>query len=406
MRKLFLSLISFVMLTGLFILAFGPSSVQAQEGGEISILVPGYDGGYLKEELDTAIADFEAEKGAKVKIISVGWDELNSKIVQLAQANQSPDLLLIGSRSLRQFAEQGIIAPLDDYITPEFTEPRVESVFKTAEVNGQQYGVPMAFSSRGLYYRTDLIDQVPSNWDELLETARKVKEENPDMYAFFFPIDGAGTSIELMSFFYQNEGYIFNDEGEYEVNNSANVETLEYLKQFVDEGLVPNPLESPRDEAAKMFANGDLAMFFTGPWDKDVVDEKAEDHPYATAKLPEGKVPAVNIATDDYVITKGAKNPDLAWEFIEFMGQEDYQRPVSEAFDWFPILKAEEGDERFQTDFLKPFAEVIEFGQPDPHTPNWDEFHKHFVLAIQEALTGNKTAQEALDEAQKALSQN
>lgn len=380
------------------------STVSAQEN-EISILVPGYDGGYLTSEIDHGIAGFEEETGAKVNVISVGWDELNSRIVQFAQANQSPDILLIGSRSLRQFGNEGIIRDLDEFITDDFLEPRIESVFLTSNIDGVQYGVPMAFSSRALYYRSDLMEEAPTNWEELLETARQLKEENPDMYTFYLPIDGPGTSIELMSFFYQNDGYIFNEAGEYEVNNPANVETLEYLKQFVDEELVPNPLDSERDGAGQMFINGDLAMFFTGPWDKAVLDEAAEDYPYATAVLPEGKVPAVNIATDAYVITEGAKNPELAWDFIEFMGQEEYQRPVSEAYDWFPILHAETEDERFQTEFMQPFMEVIPFGQPDPHTPNWDVFHQHFNLAIQEALTGAKTPQEALDDAQEALSQ-
>ena len=387
------------------LMAGGLPAISAQEAGEMSILVPGYDGGYLQEELDNGIADFQEETGATVNVISVGWDEVNSRIVQLAQAGQSPDVLLIGTRSLRQFSDEGIIVNVEDYITEEFVEPRVESVFLTANIDGQQFGVPMAFSSRAFYYRSDLIDTPPADWEELLETARSLKEEYPDMYTFYLPIDGPGTSIELMSFFYQNEGYILNEAGEYEVNNPANVETLEYLAQFVVEDLVPNPLESERDDAAQMFINGDLAMFFTGPWEKEVLDEAAEEYPYATSVLPEGKVPGVNIATDSYVITEGAQNPELAWDFIEFMGQEDYQRPVSEAFDWFPILEAEVEDERFQTDFMIPFVEMIPYGQPDPHTTNWDFFHQHFNLAIQEALTGTKTAQEALDDAQAALSQ-
>lgn len=403
MKKFLLKATAFV-LSASSLLGLSPL-VHAEDNNEISILAPGYDGGYLKEQLDKGVAGFEEATGAKVNIINVDWDDLNSKIVQLASANQAPDIMMIGTRSLKQFAEEGIIQPLDDYITPEFTEPRVESVLHAANIDGKQYGIPFAFSSRGLFYRSDLVEKAPTNWDELLETARQIKKDNPDMYAFYLPVDGPGTSIELMSFFYQNEGYIFNDKGEYEVNNAANVETLEYLAQFVQEDLVPSPLDSPRNEAAKMFINGDLAMFMSGPWEKEELDKASDKAPYLTAKLPKGKVEAVNIATDSYVIPKGAKNPELAWKFIDFMGQEEYQRPISEAFDWFPILKAEQFDERFQTEFMKPFSEIIEFGQPDPHTSNWDTFHRHFNLAIQEALTGEKTAQEALDDAQKALTQ-
>lgn len=392
--------------TGLGVVS-GSTAVFAEEetaAESVSILVPGYDTGYLQAELDAGIEAFTAESGIAVEVLPVGWDELNTRIVQLAQANQSPDILLIGTRSLRQFSEEGIIRSLDEFITPEFVEPRVESVFNTANIGGVQYGVPMAFSSRALVYRTDLIESAPTNWEELLATAQDVKA-NHDINGFYLPFDGSGTSIELMNFFYQNEAEPVTDDGAYNVNSPEVVETAEYLKQFVDEDLVPNPLDAIREDQIQMFINGDLAMFVTGPWDQELLEENQEEYPFAVAALPEGKQPAVNIATDSYVITEGAQNPEGAWEFIEFMGQEEYQRPISEAFNWFPILTAEEADERFQTDFMQPFMETIPYGQPDPHTSSWDEFHKAFVLALQETVTGAKDAQTAFDEAQNTLEQ-
>lgn len=383
-------------------LILGGCTDSSTQEASISILVPGYDSGYLQEELDNGIADFEEEKGVEVEIISVGWDELNSRIIQLAQANQSPDILLVGTRSLRQFAEEDIIRSLDEYITPEFEEPRVTSVYETAKISDKQYGIPMAFSSRALIYRSDLIDEAPSNWEELLASAEEVSR-NHDMNGFYLPIDGAGTSIELMNFFYQNNAFPVDEDGNYQVNSPEIKETAEYLKEFVEKNLVPNPLESPRDDQVQMFVNGDLAMFVTGPWDQEVLDEHSETYPYDVAVLPEGVQPSVNLATDSYVITNGAQNPDGAWEFIEFMSQEEYQRSVSEAFNWFPILEAEISDERFQTEFIQPFLEIIPYGYPDPHTSNWDEFQRAFVLALQESLTGAKSVDDAFDDVQESL---
>lgn len=389
-----------------FVFAFSitlPLSVEAEEASNIvSILVPGYDSGYIKDALDKGIADFNEQEGIEVEIMPVGWDELNSKIVQLAQAGESPDILLIGGRSLRQFANEGIIRPLDEYITEEFVEPRDEAVFNTANVNGKQYGVPMAFSARALYYRSDLLDKAPTNWDELYDAALKLKEEH-DMYGFFVPIDGAGTSIEILSLFFQNGGRMTDEEGNFTVNSAENVETLEYLKTFADKELIPSVLESPREKQIQMFTNGDLGMFISGPWEHEELENNKEEYPYAVAPLPVGVEPGVNIATDSYVITEGAKNPDGAWKFIEFMGQEDYQRSVSEFKNWFPILEAEKEDERFQTEFMEAFTQTIPYGQPDPHVPNWDEFQREVTLAFQEALTGKKDPQTALDEAQERL---
>lgn len=370
----------------------------------IKLLVPGYDGGYLKEELDNGIAGFEkANDGVEVEIVSVGWDELNSKIVSLYQAGDAPDIMLTGSRTLKQLATLGIAEDLSAYITDEFKANRVESVLATGSVDGKQYGIPMAFSSRALYYRSDLIETPPTNWDELLETAKEVHSSNPDVYGFAIPTDITSGTDELLNFIYQNGGALVDDKGEITFDTEANVGTLEYLKQFNDEKLVPDVVSTARGDQATLFANGNLAMFVSGPWEKETLDKSADTAPYKVAVLPEGKKKAETLVTDSYVISSISKNKDLAWKFVEFMGQPEYQRPVSEAFGWFPILKEEFEDERFKTEFMQAFAASIEYGISEPQVEDWDSFNKAFLTAVQKALTGEMGAKEALDEAQSEV---
>ena len=129
-----------------------------EESAELKFLVPGYDGGYLKEQLDSGIAAFEKKNpDIKVNIESVGWEDLNSKILQLYQSGEAPDLMLTGTRTLRQLSELGAVEDLTPYMTDDFKSRRVENVLDTAKINGKQYGIPMAFSSRALFYRKDLI---------------------------------------------------------------------------------------------------------------------------------------------------------------------------------------------------------------------------------------------------------
>lgn len=377
---------------------------QEGAGKTLKLLVPGYDGGYLKKELDNGIAGFEKEnEGVKVEIVSVGWDELNSKIVSLYQAGDAPDIMLTGSRTLTQLADLGVAADLDAYITDDFKEKRVESVLNTGKVNGKQYGIPMAFSSRALYYRSDLIDKAPTTWDELFNTAKEVKTKNSDIYGFAIPTDITSGTDELLNFVYQNNGALVNDNGEYTFNTEANVGTLEYLKKFNDEGLVPDVVSTARADQAKLFANGNLAMFVSGPWEKETLDAATDKAPYKVAPLPEGAKKAETLVTDSYVISSISKNPELAWKFVEFMGQIEYQRPVSEAFGWFPILKEEFNDERFKTEFMQAFAASIEYGISEPQVKDWDTFNKTFLTAVQKAVTGQMGAKEALDEAGKEL---
>ncbi|WP_317315898.1 sugar ABC transporter substrate-binding protein [Peptostreptococcus russellii] len=368
----------------------------------LKMLVPGYDGGYLKKELDNGIKAFEEKNPSiKVQIISVGWEDLNSKIIQLFQAKESPDIMLTGSRTLKQLVDMGAAENLSPFMKDDFKSKRVENVLKTAQIDGKQYGIPMAFSSRALYYRTDLIQNPPKNWDELLQTAREVHAKDPKVYGFAIPTDLESGTDEILNFIYQNGGRIVDKDGKYTLNSKENVEALTYLKKFSDEGLIPDPVSMKRNDQATLFKNGNLAMFVSGPWEKEEMDKS--EYKYGVAELPVGKFSAETLVTDSYVMSSQSKHKEAAWKFIEFMGQPEYQRPVSEAFGWFPVLKDEEKDKRFNDEFMKPFAAKIKDGVPEPQVSNWDTFNKTFVTAVQKVLTGKATPQEALDQAQSEL---
>lgn len=368
----------------------------------LKMLVPGYDGGYLKKELDNGIKAFEEKNpNIKVQIVSVGWEDLNSKIIQLFQAKESPDIMLTGSRTLKQLVDMGAAENLSPFMKDDFKSKRVENVLKTAQIDGKQYGIPMAFSSRALYYRTDLIQNPPKNWDELLQTAREVHAKDSKVYGFAIPTDLESGTDEILNFIYQNGGRIVDKDGKYTLNSKENVEALTYLKKFSDEGLIPDPVSMKRNDQATLFKNGNLAMFVSGPWEKEEMDKS--EYKYGVAELPVGKFSAETLVTDSYVMSSQSKHKEAAWKFIEFMGQPEYQRPVSEAFGWFPVLKDEEKDKRFNDEFMKPFAAKIKDGVPEPQVSNWDTFNKTFVTAVQKVLTGKATPQEALDQAQSEL---
>lgn len=380
---------------------------EGKETGEkqvISIFIPGYEDELWKGLYDAGINDFEkANKNVEVEVIPAGWDEANKKIVSLIQAGEAPDVMITGSRSLRQFAELGAIEKLDSYMSDAFKEARVQNVLETANINGDQYGIPLAFSSRALYYRTDLIDTPPTTWDELFTTAEKIKKNHPDIYGFAIPTDITSGTDELLNFIYQNGGHVVDKEGNIQLATKENIETLEFLKKFNDNGLIPDPVATARSDQAQMFQNGDLAMFISGPWERKVLDESKDTAPYGVALLPAGKKMAETLVTDSFSISSQSENKELAWKLIEHMGKFEFQNAYDEAIGFFPILKEEEKEERYQSEFMKPFYEMIQYGIPEPHVPVWDTFNEEFTTAVQKALTGMETAEEALKNAENEL---
>ena len=77
--------------------------------------------------------------------------------------------------------QQRFLAPLDGFDTADFFPPLLE----LASIGGALYGIPRNIDLRLLHYRTDLIQQPPATWDELVAVAKTVCRP-PLVYGFAF----------------------------------------------------------------------------------------------------------------------------------------------------------------------------------------------------------------------------
>lgn len=413
--KKFKRLVSVVALAGIMgSLAVGcgsPEESKDKSSGDkqaLEIYIAGYESDPYKGLYDNAIEGFEKENpSVDVQVVPAGWEEATSKLMSLIQANETPDVIMTGSRNLRQFAEMGVIEQLDQYMTDEFKAGRVDSVLNTANIDGKQYGIPLAFSSRALYYRTDLVQTPPKTWDELVATAKQVQEQNPSIKGFGLATDSTAVA-DLLNFFYQNGGRMVDDQGNYTLNSEENVKTLEFLtKMYKEDQITPNPVDTKRSDLATMFKNGQIAMFISGPWESATLGEYGADSttPYGVALLPAGSQMAETLVTDSYSISANSENKELAWDLIEFLGKYEYQNAYDEKIGFFPILKEEESAERYTTEFMKPFSEMIQYGVAEPQVPVWDTFEDALLNAVKKCMMGEATAKEALDQAQTEATQ-
>jgi multiple sugar transport system substrate-binding protein len=77
------------------------------------------------------------------------------------------------------------LTPLDDDLDDEELEPFTPRTLKLARMDGSLYGVPRNLEVKLLLYRTDLMKDKPSSWEDLLETATRLRSNN--LYGFAFP---------------------------------------------------------------------------------------------------------------------------------------------------------------------------------------------------------------------------
>lgn len=392
------------------------SACSSQSGGEtggdggpveITYLSPGSDDPATRERIQGIIDRFEEENpDIKVKLEAVGWDNAYQKLVTGFNGGSSPDIFSGGTRWMTAFADMGALLPLTDMASDQIKK-YPDALQKSSQYQNEIYAIPRAFSARSLIYRSDLIEEPPTTWDELVETAKKVQEENEGMYGF--AIAGAAhvsTTTQYFNYLLQNEGQVFDENGNVTLNSPEAVEALKYYTDFFTEHkVVPNPVEYNRELLPVLFKEGKIAMYVIGPWGKALmgVDPDNEDTPYKSAPLPEGKKMANVLVSDSMMVSEQTDHPEEAWKFIEFMTSLEEQTEFDKSNGSLPLLTEEAKDPFFKEDpYFSTFVDMIEYGEPQPMPAVWEPFQDVITTAVQRALDG-EDPQKVLDDAAKEI---
>ena len=123
-------------------------------------------------------ADFEAANpDIDINIEVVPWDTLLQRLTTDIAGGNAPDLSIIGTRWLLDFASQGIAEPIDGYLTPEFKDTFIDTFMEPGIIDGKMMGLPVAASARAMMVNMDLYEKAgvapPTTWDELYTASRR-----------------------------------------------------------------------------------------------------------------------------------------------------------------------------------------------------------------------------------------
>ena len=141
---------------------------DAKAEGTLTMWAMGAEGEALPEFVKTFE---EANPGVTVEVTPVPWDAAYSKFQTAIAGGNTPDLAMVGSTWMADFADAFQTVPTDLKTDGMFSG----SVDGTM-VGDRATGVPWYVDTRVLYYRTDLAAQAgwnaaPTSWDELKQMA-------------------------------------------------------------------------------------------------------------------------------------------------------------------------------------------------------------------------------------------
>jgi multiple sugar transport system substrate-binding protein len=369
---------------------------------------------------EKAIAEFNAQNpDIEIVMEHVSYDQLHDKewVSFNASGDSAYDIIDVDEIWTAEMANAGFIIPVTDRYTDEMKSGILQSGLTIATYNGELYGVPMFNDVLFFYYNEEMLQQAgydhpPATWDEFTEMSLTLQERGIT--------DGAASSwgfsaneglvAYFASFLGSHGGSFFDENGNPTFNDEKGVRALQFMVDSLNNGVMDKASINYTDrQILDAFKSGKTA--FVSGWSFYWGELTADDSP-VKGKVKVGLLPAVEGAPHAtgtgsmyLAITQQSQNPDAAWKVIEFLGSKEQQKKQSIDAGSLPIWEELYGDEELNANHgaLPDMVKQLEQTISRPSLDGYMEFSKDLQVAIQAALMGQKTPQQALDEiAQKA----
>lgn len=375
--------------------------------------------GMTPDEMNAVIAEFQ-EINPDVEIVPeyVAYDALHDKIATGMASGSAPfDIMLVDDIWFPEFADAGWLLDVSADIPPEMLADSSTAAWDIVSYDGKQYGLPWLLDQLYFYYNTDMLtkagfDAPPTTWEGLLEMAQAMKDQGIVDYPIVLPWGQIEASItQFVALLYGNGGQFFDEAGNPVFNSPEAVETLQWMVDAVASGLV-NPASTTygEEDARNAISAGKAAFTINWAYMYDLAnnpDESTVPGQIAMAMMPvsqkgadAGIVSSSNNGSMGFAVAAGSENAQAAFDFITYLTSKDVQKRY--AAHVTPLWTSLASDPELlaaQPVLLDMFAKQWPYAHVRPKVPYYLEMSQNLQVAIQEALIGSKSAQQALDDA-------
>ena len=365
----------------------------------------------MYEPLYPRIAEFEEREGIEVEVVvAPTHPELNERVEEeFGSGVASYDL--ISTHTKYAPSQKQWLVPLDGHLEGSELEAFSPRTMELARIDGDLYGIPRNLDVKLLYYRSDLMDGPPASWEGLLEEASRLRSDG--FYGFVFPGKESGLFGHFFELHAMAGGRMF--EGSVapapRMNNEAGRWALGMLKEFYERAA---PKETPDwhyDEVAACFRDGGAAMSTDWPGGFYTYEEEgsAVKGVYDVALYPEGKAGRfIYSSSHTFAIPRTVRNRDGALALLRFLTSRE-----SQAYEARLGTLPARGDalddaraEAEQGSLAERRWSLLEKAQGyilvPPKHPNYPAVEDTIWEGIREALLGNKSIEQALEDTEAA----
>ncbi|GAA4006316.1 extracellular solute-binding protein [Streptomyces marokkonensis] len=383
------------------------------DSGEVTLKLVAADYGDSKanssqDYWDDLAKAYEAKHpDVHVDVTVYSWNDVDRKVREMVEAEEAPDMAQIGAYA--DYADQGLLYQAGELLSIPVQANYVSQLAGAGQVDGAQYGLPFAASTRVLFYNKTLFDKAgltpPKSWDDLAEAAQELEAEGVK-YPYALPLGPEEAPAETMQWMLSGGGGYTDDVGTYSVDSPQNVTTFTWLKEeLVEKGLTGPVAPGQLDRAAAFaaFANGDVGMLNGHPTLMKMASDKGVKYGMVTTPGIDGASKNTLGVTDWMTAFKENGHQEEIGDFLDFVYNDENVLDFSRRYNLLPVTtSASQAMSTAEEDKdLRPFLNELVLSELYPvGKTSWASVSADVKKRIGQAVAPGGSTEEVLDRIQ------
>lgn len=362
-------------------------------------------------EAVTAIAQSFQDEHPEIKVNTVYVADLSEgggqKLLTAIAGGDPPDAVFFDRFQIASWANQQALTDLTDRVAASSLDPNRFYKASWSEVvyEDKVYGIPVTIDGRVLFYNKDHFkeagldpDQPPSTIRQLEEYAGKLNlvEGNGFKRFGFVPWFSQGNFYTWGWVF---GGEFYNDlSSQVTANEPHLVEALTWLQMYARQYNMSAVRSITDSKQVSPFAAGQISMEIGNNLEAATIKANNPSLNYGVAPIPtpDGNRQTTWSGGFSLVIPRGAKNPDAAWELVQYFAGDKAQETVGKVY----LSVIPEVNERlFKDDPVnKQIMSLLDIAHWRPVIPQGQLLWNELVKAMDLAISGNAEPESILSD--------
>ncbi|MFG1660790.1 ABC transporter substrate-binding protein [Micromonospora chersina] len=287
----------------------------------------------LQKVVDDCNAQAQGRYRIAYRVLPRQADDQRVQMVRrLAAQDSGMDVLGLDVTWTQEFASADWIREWTGQDKAEVEQGTLAGPLDTARYEDKLYAAPKNTNVQLLWYRSDLVQEPPKTWDEMISAAQQLKQQGKPYQVLTMGAQYEGLVVLYNTLAESAGGKILSDDGKKAVMDAGTVRALDQLKKFATSGVTSPSFSNATEDPVRLeFQSGGGAFEVNWPFVYPAMQEAAPD---LAKKVKWARMPGIDANTPSKVTIGGvnmavsaySKHPTESFEAAKCIRSAEHQK--------------------------------------------------------------------------------